>query len=175
MVLGKRGAGDCVSGSLPVDSSAGYRWRLRTPLARSVSLWDCFRNRKFIQPLSQKAQDWSSVQPFNQGTDRLFFWQGQSCCSIANEQLDSQGIFWQFLDSINSAVQTNERHHFFQTGPEHRGQRLCTHKHSRGKPFVSLTCRNVVQVHAAAKVEQLQGSHKYKAHSVTTNSNRFSR
>lgn len=44
--------GVCVSGPPPVDSSAGYRWTLRTPLPRSVSLWDCFRNRKFIQPLS---------------------------------------------------------------------------------------------------------------------------
>ena len=56
-----------------------------------------------------------------------------------------------FLASINSAVQTNEGHHSLDAASGHRGHRVCTHKHSRGEPFVPVTWRNVVQVQGLVK------------------------
>jgi len=45
--------GVCVSGWRPVHSPAGYRWTaLETSPQPSVSLRDCFRGTKFVQPLS---------------------------------------------------------------------------------------------------------------------------
>lgn len=66
------------------------------PPPRSVSLWDCIRNRKFIQPLSSaslKGPHRASVQMFHQRSGGLFSWRGRSCCSTPNEQLDTRGIF----------------------------------------------------------------------------------
>lgn len=97
----------CVSGWRPVHSPAGYCWTaLATSQQPSVSLRDCFRGTKFVQPLSLyilvRAALISSACHTGYCSDSG---------AIPNEQLDTEeGMFcWpkQLLVSINSAVKTN--------------------------------------------------------------------
>lgn len=97
----------CVSGWRPVHSPAGYCWTaLVTSPQPSVSLRDCFRGTKFVQPLSLyilvRAALISSACHTGYCSDSG---------AIPNEQLDmGEGMFcWpkQLLVSINSAVKTN--------------------------------------------------------------------
>lgn len=102
----KGGAGRaCVSGPLPVDSSAGYRWTVRPPPhPHPLCLAAChFRIVSAIESLfnpSLSLKRPRTGQPFSyfvRGRGGYFSWQDRSCCAIPNEQLDMEGIFRPFF------------------------------------------------------------------------------
>ena len=89
----------CVPGPPPVDSPAGYRWTRQTPPPRSVSLRDCFRSTKFIQPLSlSEPLDEPPFRAGHQRTGRDIF---LTAARFLMNSLMREGISLQTVFSLN--------------------------------------------------------------------------